>query len=63
MSCAHCGRKGHTASECRQPKVELANRRCCNCVKTGHRADQSKELKKQPIKVLEDSKAARPVVL
>ena len=36
--CANCSRKGHTASECRQPKVDKANRKCFICDKTGHEA-------------------------
>ena len=36
LSCINCSRKGHTAAECRQPKVEKADRKCFTCRKTGH---------------------------
>ena len=63
MSCANCGRKGHAASDCRQPKVELADRPCFNCGKTGHKAYQCIEPKNFAVKAIEDSKDARLVGL
>ena len=45
MTCVNCGRKGHAASEGRQPKRERAERLCFNCGKPGHVAKACKQPK------------------
>ena len=50
IQCVNCGRKGHPASECRQPRKEKGERPCFTCGKVGHEARNC-----------QDKPAARPV--
>ena len=52
MSCVNCGRKGHMADVCRQPKVDRSQQPCFNCGKTGHQSRACPD-RKAPIKALE----------
>ena len=38
MSCVNCGRKGHVAADCRQPKFDRKDQPCFVCGKKGHQA-------------------------
>ena len=38
VQCINCNRKGHTAQDCRQPRVEKDQRKCFLCDKPGHAA-------------------------
>ena len=38
MKCVNCTRKGHAASECRQPRREKSDRLCFSCNRPGHEA-------------------------
>jgi hypothetical protein len=61
----NCNRKGHTASECRQPRIEVNDRKCFICQKTGHIAKDCKE-KPAPLKAILDagpSGQQRPAVM
>ena len=51
VSCVNCGRKGHMAADCRQPRAEMGKRPCFNCGKTGHLARACPE-KKAAIKAI-----------
>ena len=51
MSCVNCGRNGHMAADCRQPKVGMGKRTCFNCNKPGHLARNCPE-KKAAIKAI-----------
>ena len=55
--CTNCGRKNHTASECRQPKVEMKDRPCFECGKSGHLARNcpDKKPRPQPMKAITDA--------
>ena len=43
--CFNCGREGHRAADCRQPKREMSGRPCFNCGGTSHLAAQCKKPK------------------
>jgi hypothetical protein len=67
MTCVNCNRKGHAASECRQPKREKHERLCFTCNKPGHEARNCPE-KPAPgarpaIKAIEDGGPARRVAV
>ena len=40
MLCANCGRAGHRAADCRQPRVYPSERKCFTCGETGHASAQ-----------------------
>ena len=58
VKCANCGREGHSAADCRKPKVEFAKRRCHNCNEEGHLARDCKKPKAKPALVVD--RAAEP---
>ena len=63
IACINCNRKGHTASECKQPRVEVKDRKCFLCDKPGHVARDCKE-RKSPLKAIEDAGSRqRPAVM
>ena len=63
ITCINCNRKGHTASECRQPKVEVKDRKCFLCDRVGHLARDC-PTKKAPLKAIEDAGSKqRPAVM
>ena len=64
ITCINCNRKGHTASECRQPKVEVKDRKCFLCDKPGHVARDCPTKKQAPLKAIEDAGSRqRPAVM
>ena len=52
VQCVNCSRKGRTAQECRQPKVDKSQRKCFLCDKPGHLARDCKE-RKAPIQAVQ----------
>ena len=62
IQCIICNRKGHTAQDCRQPRVEKYQRKCFLCDKPGHVARDCKE-RKAPIKVVEQRGNGQPAFL
>ena len=62
MTCVNCNRKGHAASECRQPKPEKHQRSCFTCNKAGHEARDCPD-RPRPIKAIEDAGAPRRVAI
>ena len=61
MTCVNCSRKGHAASECRQPKREKHERLCFTCNKAGHEARNCPDkhaVGERPIKAIEDAGAS-----
>ena len=66
MTCVNCSRKGHAASECRQPKREKHEKLCFTCNKTGHEARNFPDKPAacaRPIKAIEDAGAPRRVAV
>ena len=66
MTCVNCNRKGHAASECRQPKREKHERLCFTCNKAGHEARNCPDKPAagaRPIKAIEDAGAPRRVAV
>ena len=62
MSCVNCTRKGHAASECRQPKRKNHKRWCFTGNKAGHEARNCPDkpaVGARPIKAIEDAGARR----
>ena len=62
MTCMNCNRKGHAASECRQPKRDKHERLCFTCNKAGHEARNcpgEPAVGARPIKAIEDAGARR----
>ena len=52
MLCANCGRAGHRAADCKQPRVDPSERKCFTCGKPGHASAQCPE-KPKAAKALE----------
>lgn len=62
MSCMTCGKKGHMARDCRQPRQEDKSKRpCFVCGKTGHLARDCRE--KPGLKMIADADYRQPVFL
>ena len=62
MTCVNCNRKGHAASECRQPKREKHERLCFTCNKAGHEARNCPDKPAagaRPINAIEDAGVGR----
>ena len=60
MTCVNCNRKGHSASECRQPRVERKNKKCFICNRPRHEAKacpNKPASAPRPIKAIEDAGA------
>ena len=55
VQCINCNRKGHTAQDCRQPRVEKDKRKCFLCDQPGHVARDCKE-RRPPIKAFEHAR-------
>ena len=62
ITCINCNRKGNSASECKQPRVDVKDRKCFLCDKTGHVARDCLT-KKAPLKAIEHAGSRqRPAV-
>ena len=65
VKCANCGRDGHLAQDCRQPKKERHERLCHTCGKPGHEARNCPDKDKaprRPVAAVEHGQAAPPRV-
>ena len=60
MSFIKYDRKGHAASECRQPKVERSQRPCFECGEKGHEAKACPNKRRARIKKVEATSGAGP---
>jgi hypothetical protein len=56
--CANCLREGHTAQECRTPKLDQSKRLCFDCDLPGHQARNCPSKGKVPVKAIEDGDVA-----
>ena len=62
MTCVNCSRRGHAASEFRQPTREKHERLCFTCNKSGHEARNCPDkpaVGARPVKAIEDAGARR----
>ena len=65
MKCANCGKDGHLAQDCRQPRKERHERLCHTCGKPGHEAracPDKGQAPRRPVAAIENGSAAPPRV-
>ena len=58
LKCFNCGRDGHRAADCRQPKKEMSERPCFNCGQTGHLSRDCKKPRTKAAHAVENGQLA-----
>ena len=57
--CGNCGLKGHTARDCKKPRIPFADRKCHICGQKGHIANKCPDKDKPKVAVAETDRAMR----